>query len=76
VRAGNTGISAIVDPYGRVSAQLDMFQPLTAVGEVRLLTGRTIYTQMGDIAGLVSIAIAAAIAAAAWRYRRQDSISA
>ena len=37
VRSANTGISGIVDPYGRVLAQTRIFQPAVVVGEARFL---------------------------------------
>ena len=40
-RAANTGISGIVDPYGRVVARSGIFEQVGLVGEVRFLTGRT-----------------------------------
>jgi apolipoprotein N-acyltransferase len=48
VRSANTGISGIVDPYGRVLAQTGIFQPAVVVGDVRLVTGSTIYARVGD----------------------------
>jgi len=43
VRAANTGISGAVDPYGRVLAQTDIFEPAVVVGQVRTrLTGRLV----------------------------------
>ncbi|MEQ1896130.1 MAG: apolipoprotein N-acyltransferase [Vicinamibacterales bacterium] len=50
-RAANTGISGIVDPYGRVTARSALFEQTALVGEVRLLTGRTVYGQIGDAVG-------------------------
>ncbi|MPZ16521.1 MAG: apolipoprotein N-acyltransferase [Luteitalea sp.] len=49
VRAANTGISGIVDPYGRVVTRTPLFQPRVAVGEVRLITDRTLYSRIGDL---------------------------
>jgi len=49
VRAANTGISGIVDPYGRVLAQSAIYEPAVVVGEARFLTERTIYTRTGDV---------------------------
>ena len=37
VRAANTGISGIVDPYGRVLAASRIFEPAVIVGEARFL---------------------------------------
>jgi apolipoprotein N-acyltransferase len=47
-RSANTGVSGIVDPYGRVLARSDIFQPAVLVGEVRLLESTTIYERIGD----------------------------
>ncbi len=58
VRAANTGISGIVDPYGRVIARSAIFEPAVIVGEARFLTQKTIYTRTGDV-----FAYAAAVAA-------------
>jgi len=49
VRAANTGISGIVDPYGRVLATSDLFVPAVIVGDARFLTGETIYARTGDL---------------------------
>ncbi len=48
-RAANTGISGIVDPYGRVLARTPLFTETSVVGEVRFLTGRTVYSRTGDL---------------------------
>lgn len=49
VRAANTGVSGIVDPYGRVLTQSAIFEPAVMVGEARLLSHRTMYTRIGDV---------------------------
>ncbi len=43
VRAANTGISGVVDPYGRVQVQSPLFETGTWTGEVRWLDGATSY---------------------------------
>lgn len=48
VRSANTGISGIVDPYGRVLQRTDIFQQAVLVGEARFLRATTIYTRIGD----------------------------
>jgi apolipoprotein N-acyltransferase len=48
VRSANTGISGIVDPYGRVLVRTGIFQPSVVTGEARLLTGTTMYARIGD----------------------------
>jgi apolipoprotein N-acyltransferase len=49
VRAANTGVSGIVDPYGRVLERTPIFQPAIVVGDVRLLTSSTVYSRTGDV---------------------------
>ena len=49
VRSANTGISGIVDPYGRVLAQTAIFQQAVVVGEARFIRERTIYSYIGDV---------------------------
>jgi apolipoprotein N-acyltransferase len=61
-RAANTGITAVVDPYGRTVSRLDMFQPLTLTADVRLLDGRTIYTRVGDLVAWLCVALTAVVA--------------
>ena len=58
-RVANTGISGIVDPYGRVVAQSSIFEQVGLVNEVRFLTTRTVYSMIGDVIAYVSIAITA-----------------
>lgn len=56
-RAANTGISGIVDPYGRVVVRSGIFEQVGLVGEARFLTGRTVYSQIGDVIAYVAIAL-------------------
>jgi len=56
-RAANTGISGVVDPYGRVVAQSAIFEQVAVVEEVRFLTGRTIYTAIGDVVAYAAMAL-------------------
>jgi apolipoprotein N-acyltransferase len=56
-RAANTGISGVVDPYGQVVAQSAIFEQAGLVEEVRLLTGRTIYSRIGDAIAYLAIAL-------------------
>jgi apolipoprotein N-acyltransferase len=47
-RSANTGISGIVDPYGRIVARSQLFERVALVGEARFLDGRTVYGRIGD----------------------------
>jgi apolipoprotein N-acyltransferase len=49
VRAANTGISAIVDPDGRIRWQGPLFEMLWHVDDVRWTGVRTFYTRFGDV---------------------------
>ncbi len=48
VRAANTGISGVVDPYGRVLARTPLFETRTLVADVRWLHAPTVYMRIGD----------------------------
>jgi apolipoprotein N-acyltransferase len=68
-RAANTGISGFVDPYGRVIEKSNLFEQRTMVGDLRFLTGRTIYSRIGDLVAWVGLALTLASLLAAWRMR-------
>ncbi len=57
VRSANTGISGIVDPYGRVQVQTGIFQPDVFVGSVRLLKAPTFYGRTGDVFAYASVLV-------------------
>jgi apolipoprotein N-acyltransferase len=50
LRATNTGISAIIDPSGRVVAQSPQFEPHLLEGAVQGFTGSTPYARWGNFA--------------------------
>jgi apolipoprotein N-acyltransferase len=57
VRATNTGISAIVDPVGRVVAKTEIFQATSLTYPVRMLEGLTIYEELGDWPGYLAATV-------------------
>lgn len=59
-RAANTGISGIVDPYGRVVTRSGIFEEVGLVGEARVLSGWTIYAQIGDVVAYAALALTVA----------------
>jgi apolipoprotein N-acyltransferase len=69
VRAANTGISGIIDPYGRETARSRMFEPAAIVGDVRLLSGLTLYARIGDVFAYLSALLTAAALISATRSR-------
>jgi apolipoprotein N-acyltransferase len=60
VRAANTGISAVIDPLGRLVAQLGLGIEGVLDAALPAPSGATIYTRAGDIPAAVLVAIALA----------------
>ncbi|HWQ39285.1 MAG TPA: apolipoprotein N-acyltransferase [Burkholderiales bacterium] len=70
VRATNTGVTAIIDPRGRIVKAAPEFEVAVLEGEVRGYTGATPYVRWGNALALLP-AGALALAAAALRWRRK-----
>jgi apolipoprotein N-acyltransferase len=49
LRAANTGISAFVDPYGRITARTQLFERRALVSDAAYVPGLTPYARMGDV---------------------------
>jgi len=50
LRSTNTGISAIIDPVGRIVSKTDTFVQTNLIGEVGIMDGeKTLYTKIGDV---------------------------
>ena len=49
VRAANTGISSIIDPYGRIKRSTEIFVSSAFACRILLPRGQTFYTKYGDI---------------------------
>ncbi len=60
VRATNSGISAIVDPLGRVTARSGLGTRENLRGTVRMLEGETVYARFGDWVGWLAVAVVGA----------------
>jgi apolipoprotein N-acyltransferase len=58
VRSTNTGISAIVDPVGRLDKRTGQWTKASLSGRVPLMQGRTVYSVLGDWLGWLCAAIA------------------
>src|SRR5258708_6975729 len=61
VRSANTGISGIVDPYGRVLAKTDIYEQRVVVGDARFLRTSTFYARHGDVVAYASVLVSAAL---------------
>ena len=54
-RAANTGVSAVIDPLGRIMAKSSLFQPFYLVANVPLLQSKTIFVILGHYFGLICL---------------------
>lgn len=71
VRAANTGISAIVDPFGRVVARLDVGEIGVIDGDLPQALPATFYSRYGDIIPAI-LAVLLAVAVAIGRFLSRD----
>src|SRR5207249_10990481 len=69
VRSANTGISGIVDPYGRVVEASAIYEAAVIVGEARYLKATTFYQRHGDVFAYACVVLTVAMLLAA-RQRR------
>ena len=69
VRAANTGITAVVDPWGRVLEPTGLFESTVLVRDVPFVPGGTFYSRFGDVFAWTCAAAALAVLAATFRRR-------
>jgi len=73
LRATNTGVTAIIDPRGRVVARLPQFAEGILAGEVRGYVGASPYVRFGNVPiVLICLAVIAALALRARRVGRAE----
>jgi apolipoprotein N-acyltransferase len=70
VRAANTGITAVVDPRGRVLEETRLFERAVLVREVPFVREQTFYARHGDVFAWGCAAAALAMLAASFRVSR------
>ncbi len=73
LRAANTGVSAIIDPRGRILSATPIFIETTLQGRFGLKETQTPYVRYGDWFLLLVALFLALCAAAAWRRSRRGS---
>lgn len=61
LRGTNDGITAIIDPYGRVRQEIPRKQFGILTGHFRYLSKKTFYTEYGDVFAWFCVAVAAGI---------------
>ena len=71
IRSTNTGVSAIIDPVGRVTHETDLTNPETVLADVPLMKGRTPFARVGEIFADVNMALVGAWLAVSLVMRRR-----
>jgi len=69
VRAANTGITAVVDPRGRIVEQTALFEPAVVVRDIPIVSGQTFYARHGDVFGWTCFALTVALGLTTLRRR-------
>jgi apolipoprotein N-acyltransferase len=73
LRATNDGITAVIDPYGRVIARLPRHRSAALVSRYDFVARRTFYTKYGDVFAWLCVAMAVLIAGVQVRVSRKQS---
>lgn len=64
LRATNDGVTAVVDPYGRIVETAPLYRQTALAARFRYLSRRTFYTAHGDVCAWIAVALSALILAA------------
>ncbi len=62
-RSANTGISMVVDKYGRILQETELFKEDVISSRISIAKDRTVYQMLGDIVPIFSLLLAAVILA-------------
>jgi len=65
-RCANTGISMLIDPYGRIEQKTPLFERVLLTGSVDAPLDPTLFLEWGDWVTVLSLGIVAALIAIAW----------
>ena len=75
VRVANTGISAVIEPTGKITARTPLFQRGTEIERVEWRPRQTVYTMVGDLfAEICFTLLALGLIAACLRPRREEPV--
>jgi apolipoprotein N-acyltransferase len=66
-RAANTGVSAFVDPLGRLTATSNLFEPAFLTEDLPLLAGDSFYVRYGHFFPLTCLLLLAPLSWVVWR---------
>jgi apolipoprotein N-acyltransferase len=70
-RSANSGVSMLVDPFGRVVGETNIFERTYLVGELPIARGMTFYARYGDLFPWATVVAGALmLVASAWSGRR------
>jgi apolipoprotein N-acyltransferase len=72
-RAANTGVSAFIDPYGRINDRTKIFTEAAIVADLPLLETQTIYARFGDLLAYATLALVMLLLGAALVIHRTKS---
>jgi apolipoprotein N-acyltransferase len=72
LRDTNDGITAIIDPYGRVEQEIPRHSVSVLIGKFNYLSGETFFTAHGDVFAWVAVVIAAGILVAVFAGGRKQ----
>ena len=61
LRVANTGVTAFINPYGKITSQIEIFERAILNDEVSLIDGLTVYTIIGDVFAILCLLISAGL---------------
>jgi apolipoprotein N-acyltransferase len=73
LRSANTGVSALIDPTGRVVAHSSLFEPALIEGVAEFKQGGSLYTRTGDSLPRLLVAV---VLLWLWQARKKKLLSA
>ncbi|MGA2330680.1 MAG: apolipoprotein N-acyltransferase [Syntrophales bacterium] len=73
VRSANTGISAIIDPTGRIVAQTELFERTALRSKIKFINNKTFYSVHGDVFVLICMTILVCCIIMSLRRRNVDA---
>ncbi len=72
LRATNDGVTAVIDPYGRIAAEAPLYRRTVLDARFSFVSGRTFYNAHGDVFAWIAVVVSAA--ALGYSLRRPDPI--
>ncbi|MFQ6008254.1 MAG: apolipoprotein N-acyltransferase, partial [Candidatus Zixiibacteriota bacterium] len=60
-RVANSGLTFIVDGYGRIRGELKLYDVAVLQGKIGMLNGYSLFTKIGDVVGYISFLITVSI---------------